>query len=77
MLMNERKFIKKLRERAAEQEKIIRSMPLPKVFSSVSLWFGSHPWRILIPLAFIITFFFRMVLGKPYDNFILAIFGKL
>jgi len=75
--MNERKFIKKLRERASEQEKIIRSMPLPKVFSSVSLWLGNHPWRILVPIALAITLVLHSIFGNSYDSFILAIFGKL
>jgi len=75
--MNEREFIKTLQRRAREQEKLIASMPLPKVFSSVSLWFGNHPWRILIPLAFILTLIFLAIFGKPYEEFILKIFGKL
>lgn len=75
--MNEREFIKTLRERAKEQEKLITSMPLPRIFSSISLWFGNHPWRILVPLAFILTIVFRVIFGKSYENFILIIFGKL
>lgn len=75
--MNEHKFIKTLQDRANEQEKLIRTMPLPKVFFSVSFWFGDHPWRILLPVAFIITSIFRITLGRPYDDFILKIFGKL
>lgn len=75
--MNEHEFIKILRERAKEQEKLIKSMPLPKVFSSVSLWLGNHPWRILVPLAFILTLVFRAIFGKPYEDLILIIFGKL
>jgi hypothetical protein len=75
--MNEREFIKTLRERAREQEKLIKSMPLPRIFSSVSLWFGNHPWRIIVPLAFILTLIFRAFLGTPYENLILSIFGKL
>lgn len=75
--MNEREFIKVLQERAAEQEKIIRSVPLPKVFSSVSLWFGNHPFRILVPIAFAITLISHAIFGNSYDSFILAIFGRL
>jgi len=75
--MNEREFIKKLQERAREQEKLIKSMPLHKVFSSVSFWFGNHPWRILVPLAVILTVVLRLLYGKPYDDFILKIFGKM
>ncbi len=75
--MNEREFIKTLQERAREQEKLITSMPLPKVFSSVSLWFGNHPWRIVIPFALILTLILRAIFGPPYDDVILAVFGKL
>ncbi len=75
--MNEREFIKTLKERANEQERLIKSMPFPNVFASVSFWFGNHPWRILIPLAFILTLIFHEVLGKRYDEFVLKIFGKL
>lgn len=75
--MNERQFIKKLQERAKEQEKLIKDMPLNRVFSSISFWFGNHPWRILVPLAIIITLILRLSLGKPYDDFILKLFGKI
>ena len=75
--MNEREFLKKLEERAKEQEKLINGMVLPKVFTSVSFWLGNHPWRILIPLAIIISLILHGILGSPYDEFILKIFGKL
>jgi hypothetical protein len=75
--MNEQQFLKKLQERAQEQEKIIKGMVLPKLFTSVSFWFGDHPWRILIPLSFILTLIFHYSLGQRYDEFILKIFGKI
>lgn len=75
--MNEHEFLKTLEERAKEQEKIINRMVLPKVFTMISFWLGSHPWRILIPIAIIITLIFHGIFGKPYDEFILKIFGKL
>jgi hypothetical protein len=75
--MNERQFLKKLQERAREQENIIKGMFLPKVFTSVSFWLGNHPWRILIPLAFILTLIFHHAFGRGYDEFVLKIFGKI
>lgn len=75
--MNEREFIKKLQERTKEQEKLIKDMPMPRVFSSVSIWLGNHPWRILVPIAIVLTLVFHLSFGKPYDEFILKIFGKL
>ena len=75
--MNEQQFIKKLQERAHEQEKVIRGAPFPKLFTSISFWLGNHPWRILIPLAFMLTLIFHYTLGKGYDELILKIFGKI
>ncbi|KKQ37453.1 MAG: hypothetical protein A3H17_03785 [Candidatus Levybacteria bacterium RIFCSPLOWO2_12_FULL_37_14] len=75
--MNEQQFLNKLQERAREQEKIIKGMFLPKLFTSVSFWFGNHPWRILIPLAFILTLILHYSIGKRYDELILKIFGKI
>jgi hypothetical protein len=75
--MNEQQFLKKLQERAQEQEKTIKGMLFPKLFTSISFWFGNHPWRILIPLAFIFTLISHYSLGARYDEFILKIFGKL
>jgi hypothetical protein len=75
--MNEQLFLKKLEERAQEQEKIIKGMFFPKLFTSVSFWLGNHPWRILIPLAFIFTLIFHYSFGARYDEFILKIFGKI
>lgn len=75
--MNEHQFLKLLKERAKEQEKILKIMFLPKVFISVSSWLGNHPWRILIPLSIILTLIFNFILGKTYSEFILKIFGKL
>lgn len=75
--MNESEFLKTLEERAKEQEKIIKGMVLPKVFTTISFWLGNHPWRILIPLSIIITLILHWMFGKRYDEFILKIFGKL
>ncbi len=75
--MNEQQFLNTLQQRAREQEKIIKGMVFPKFFTSISLWLGNHPWRILIPLAFILTLIFHGILGKRYDELILKIFGKL
>lgn len=75
--MNENEFILKLQDRAREQEKIVRDMPFSKVFSTVSLWLGSHPYRILVPLAFIITLLLRGLIGTRYTDFVLYIFRTI
>ena len=75
--MNEHEFLKNLEERAKEQEKLIKGMILPQVFASISFWLGEHPWKILIPISVIFTLISHEIIGKPYDDFILKIFGKL
>ena len=73
--MNEREFLLTLQKRAKEQEKLMSDTVFPRVFKAVSFWFGNHPWRILIPLAFIFSLLLHGFAGKPYDNLILRIFG--
>ena len=73
--MNEHEFLTTLQQRAKEQEKLMNDMVFPKVFKTVSFWFGNHPWRILIPLAFIFSLTLHGFIGKPYDDLILRIFG--
>lgn len=73
--MNEQQFLNTLQKRAQEQEKIIKV--LPKMFIEISSWLGDHPWKTLIPIAFISTLILHGLLGKGYDEFILKIFGKL
>ncbi len=73
--MNEREFLHKLQDRAFEQERIMKGMVMPTVFTTVSVWLGNHPWRILIPLAFLLSIIFHVSFGKGYDDIILRIFG--
>jgi hypothetical protein len=75
--MNEREFLLELQSRAREQQKVMNDMPFPHVFSLVSEWLGNHPWRFLIPFAFLLTIIFRLLFGQSYDSFILDIFGRI
>jgi hypothetical protein len=75
--MNEAEFIQKLQERAHQQEKIIKDMPFSTFFSRISLWLGHNPWRILVPLALILTVLFRIILGEKYIDFVLSLFRNL
>lgn len=75
MTIKEQKFIKILQERAQEQKKILEAIPFPGIFQTVSIWLGVHPWRILVPLALILSIILHIVMGKIYDDIILKIFG--
>jgi len=73
--MKESEFIKTLQQRAQEQKKFMHEIPFPGIFQTISIWLGVHPWRILIPIALIISAALHFVIGKAYDDLILKIFG--
>jgi len=75
--MDEREFIHKLQRRAKEQETLMHGVPAPSLFFKISLWLGRHPWRLLIPLAFLISLLFRNIFGPSYIDLILLIFRKI
>ena len=69
--MNEREFILKLQERAREQEQALTTIPF---FAFVAKWLSRHPWRYLIPLAFLLTLLLRWIYGSTYTDNILHLF---
>jgi hypothetical protein len=73
--MNEKEFLQRLEKRAAEQEKIMKDIPFPSFFSSVGLWLGKHPWRILIPIAFAISLLCQLIWQDAFDATVLRILG--
>jgi hypothetical protein len=73
--MDEREFLELLEKRAREQEHVMQQVPLQRMFLATSLWLGEHPWRILIPIALILSILFRILLGYHYYELILKIFG--
>ncbi len=75
--MDERKFIEQLQSRAHEQEMLVKTVPFPSFFGFVIKWLSYHPWRLLIPLAFIVTIILRIVFGPAYTDVVLAIFKWL
>lgn len=75
--MNEREFLKQLQKRATDQKRIMENVPFPHIFSFVVEWLSIHPWRYLIPLAFLVSFILRGITGEAYTDFILGIFSKL
>lgn len=75
--MNEREFLLTLQERAREQERAMKAVPFPTVFSFVATWLSHHPWRYLIPLAFLVSLLLRLIAGSSYTDFILKLFRSL
>lgn len=72
--MKENEFLLELEKRALENERLIKKS---SIAFALSLWFGEHPWRILIPLAFLFSLILRIATGRAYFELILWIFGGL
>lgn len=72
--MNEREFLLTLQDKAREQERAMKAVPFPKVFHFVIEWLSYHPWRFLIPLAFLVSLLLRSIFGTNYTDFILRLF---
>ena len=68
-------FLKELQDRASEQKIIYKRIPFPKAFSFIGAIFGTHPWRIFIPFAFIVSLILHLLFKNSFDNIILKIFG--
>ena len=75
--MKQRDFVAILQERARTQKKAMDAIPFPRVFAFVIEWFSDHPWRFLIPLAFLISLLLRGVIGYAYTDFVLKLFRGL
>ncbi len=72
--MRESDFLLELERRTRENESLIKKSGGAFM---LSLWFGEHPWRILIPLAFLLSLLFRAIFGNAYSELVLWIFGGL
>ncbi len=75
--MQERDFVQLLQERAREQKKAMDAVPFPTFFAFAITWLSDHPWRFLIPLAFLISLILRGVIGHDYTNYILNLFRSI
>lgn len=75
--MNENEFLQQLQKRARLQKETMESVPFPKVFAFIVEWLSMHPWRYLIPLAFLISLILRGIFGTTYTNLILWLFSRL
>lgn len=72
--MDELKFVKLLQQRAREQYLVMEKMPFPGIFLLVTKWLSDHPWRYLIPLAFLITLTLRYLFGTHFSERVLKLF---
>jgi len=75
--MKQRDFVQLLQKRAQEQKKAMDTVPFPKFFAFAIVWLSDHPWRFLIPLAFLLSLALRGIIGHAYTDFVLGIFKSI
>jgi len=75
--MKEQDFIQLLQERARSQKKEMDQIPFPQFFAFAITWLSDHPWRYLIPLAFLISLALRGIIGSEYTNAVLGLFRSI
>ena len=75
--MDEHEFLLTLQKRAREQERAMKAIPFPAVFAFIVEWLSDHPWRYLIPLAFLISLILRGIIGSHYTDSILTLFSEI
>ena len=75
--MKKDKFLGELLKRAEEQQIVLHDVPFPKVFLWIGKKFGEYPWKILIPLSVVLAIGLHIIVGRPFDEKILRLFGGL
>lgn len=75
--MKQDKFLQELLKRAEEQQVVLHDVPVPGVFLWVGKKFGEYPWKIFIPLSVVMAIVLHLGFGKPFDEWILWLFGAL
>ena len=71
--MKENSFLEELGKRAQENKKIRES-----TFSSFLIYsVGVHPWKYIIPVSIVATFFLTLFLRERYIDRVLWLFGSI
>ena len=73
-------FQLELKQRLEENRKLYRE---PSVFGAldnpvvrfVASYLGVNPWKVLVPVAFLLSLLLRIVFGRGFSEYILIILG--
>lgn len=69
-----------LKRRLEENKKLYRETSVFTSFDSqfarfIASYLGVNPWRILVPISLLFSILIRLIFGKGYSEFVLAVFG--
>lgn len=68
-------FLKQLEQKANEERRVVASQLMPSWARGLAIWLSVNPWRVLIPIALIVYYLLRSMLGVVFREFVLGIFG--
>lgn len=74
-MKQESSFIRELEQKSREQQRLVETQLIPNWARGIGAWLAENPWRVLVPIAGILYFALRILLGAPYRDFILGLFG--
>ncbi len=74
-MKSENNFIQELERRAVERQRLIQTELVPSWAKGLGDWLVVNPWRVLVPGASMSYLVLRIMVGTPYREFILGLFG--
>lgn len=75
MRKTEREFLELLEKKAESQRELVKSEILPEWASSLGIWLGEHPFRVILPVSFLLSLGLFLVFGKGFLELSLFLFG--
>lgn len=71
----EREFLEILESKAREQRRVVESGILPSWAGAFGNWMGFNPWRLIVPVSFLLYVLLRVFAGVYFRELVLGIFG--
>jgi hypothetical protein len=73
-------FYEELRRRLEENQRLYRGDFPFVVFDTpfgkfVASYLGVNPWKVLMPISFVVVVFFRVLLGRAFSELVLRVLG--
>lgn len=68
-------FLQELEDRAQQQRRLVNTEMIPDWARGVGWWLAVNPWRVIVPIAVMCYLFLRILIGLPYSEFVLGLFG--
>jgi hypothetical protein len=71
----ENSFIQELESKAKEQQRLVQTEIIPEWAKGFGGWLAVNPWRVLVPVSVLLYLVLRIIIGTPYRELVLGLFG--